>query len=333
MNRSTRNLLIFFAAAVLAAFAFIPTANAASFSVTHADLFGSLGSALASVSGMSAIGLSALGSIAPVTENHAATKFFRIALEGATTDGRVIERAWIEQAAKNYDPKTFTARINLEHIRGIVPDGPFKAYGDVIALEAREESDGKLGLYAQLAPTADLVSMTKAKQKCFTSCEFDPSFADTGEAYLVGLAVTDSPASLGNEVLTFAAKATVSPFAARKLSPQNLFTEATEANIEFETAKPGISLFNRVKELLTRKSATDDARFADVNLAVETIATHAQEQADSFSKQTQTVEQMLTQLGDLKTQFAELTAKLNLTSTTKERPAATGGDGNLVTDC
>ena len=45
----------------------------------------------------------------------AKSKYFRVATEGATTDGRVISRDWITQMAKNYSPKTYGARINLEH--------------------------------------------------------------------------------------------------------------------------------------------------------------------------------------------------------------------------
>ena len=31
------------------------------------------------------------------------SKFFRVATEGATTDGREIQRSWIEQMAKNFN--------------------------------------------------------------------------------------------------------------------------------------------------------------------------------------------------------------------------------------
>nr|VXZ92010.1 Phage capsid scaffolding protein (GPO) serine peptidase [Klebsiella pneumoniae] len=45
-------------------------------------------------------------------------KRFRIGVEGATTDGRNIERARLEQMAASYDPQVYTALINLEHIKG-----------------------------------------------------------------------------------------------------------------------------------------------------------------------------------------------------------------------
>lgn len=44
-------------------------------------------------------------------------KRFRIGVEGATTDGRTIERAWLEQMAASYNPQVYTALINLEHIK------------------------------------------------------------------------------------------------------------------------------------------------------------------------------------------------------------------------
>ena len=61
------------------------------------------------------------------------SKWFRIAVEGATTDGRKILREWISQMAQNYNRDVYGARVNLEHIKGYYPDSPFKRYGDVLA--------------------------------------------------------------------------------------------------------------------------------------------------------------------------------------------------------
>lgn len=122
---------------------------------------------------------------------------FRVATEGATTDGRTIQREWLVQAAKNYDPKTFTAHVNIEHIRSAYPDSTFRNYGKITAVEAKEE-DGKMRLYAEIEPLPDLVTATQAGQKLFTSIEINPKFADTDQAYLVGVAVMDNPVSLGS---------------------------------------------------------------------------------------------------------------------------------------
>jgi hypothetical protein len=261
--------------------------------------------------------------------------------------GRTIARAWITQMAKNYNPDVYGARINLEHLRGVLPDGPFKAYGDVTALEAREESGafaGKLGLYAQITPTDDLVALNKAGQKIYTSCEIDPAFADTNEAYLVGLAITDSPASLGTSVLSFAAglDAAESPFS----------TAAELVDLELEEAKaPAVSLFSRVAELLglvKDKGAADENRFADVTKAVETVATFAQGQAETITAQAATIADQGAQITEMNQSIAALTAaaekdreefaalKTQLSNTgdgQPARPATTGGDGVVKTDC
>ena len=87
----------------------------------------------------------------------------------------------------------------------MLPDGPFKAYGDVTALKTEKDDDGKLGLFAEIDPTDELKAIVEKRQKIYTSMEVDLDFADSGEAYLVGLAVTDSPASLGTSMLKFSA--------------------------------------------------------------------------------------------------------------------------------
>lgn len=123
-------------------------------------------------------------------------KRFRIGVEGATTDGREIQREWLEQMAASYNPAVYTALINLEHIKSYLPDSTFNRYGKVTALFAEEITEGplagKMALYADVEPTEPLVELVKKGQKLFTSMEVSPKFADTGKAYLVdGTAVKD----------------------------------------------------------------------------------------------------------------------------------------------
>ena len=66
------------------------------------------------------------------------TKPFLLATAGSTVDGRNIDDKMIDDMASSYDPKTYGARVNIEHFRGISPDGPFKAYGDVLELSVGE---------------------------------------------------------------------------------------------------------------------------------------------------------------------------------------------------
>ena len=66
------------------------------------------------------------------------TKFFRVAVSGKTVDGREITAEQIDQMASTYNPETYGARVNIEHIRGYMVDSEFKMYGDVIALKAED---------------------------------------------------------------------------------------------------------------------------------------------------------------------------------------------------
>ncbi|HRJ51269.1 MAG TPA: GPO family capsid scaffolding protein [Candidatus Thiothrix moscowensis] len=135
------------------------------------------------------------------------TDFIRAAVEGITADGREITASQIEQMAASYSQDTYNARIWPEHIRGIMPDGLFKALGDVVAAKAERikegELAGKMALYVQLEPHPDLITMVRSGQKVHLSIEMHPQFPNTNGAYLMGLGVTDSPASLGTGVMKF----------------------------------------------------------------------------------------------------------------------------------
>lgn len=265
------------------------------------------------------------------------SKFFRIAVEGATTDGRNIEANWITQMAKNFDPAKYGARIWMEHIRGTLPDSPFRAYGDVTALKAEETEIGgqkKLALFAQIEPTPDLVAMTKAKQKIYTSMEINQKFADTGEAYLVGLAVTDSPASLGTDILQFAAQnPSASPFTARKQNPENLFSAAMETVIEFDD---GDNKFSKaMKDILgkfKKKETADDDRFTEVTQAMSGIVDEVIKQTGTFASKNDVAEMQKQHkaLQDEFHAFKEMMDKEPANQTV--RPPATGG-GAQQTDC
>lgn len=272
------------------------------------------------------------------------SKWFRVAVEGATTDGRQIERQWLVDAAETYNPNTYAARVWVEHYRSVLPDSPFRAYGDVLAAKTEEvDVNGvkKLALFVQIEPTADLIAMNKARQKLYTSIEISPKFADTGRAYLDGLAVTDSPASLGTEMLTFSAQnPDASPLKARKSKPDNLFSELVEAQLEFdevvETPSVIDGLFSRVSDLLGRSKAKankDDAQFSELNDAVEALAGHAADQAKVVASADEALKSLQGKHEKLTTDFADLIKRLGNTQDHSQtnRPAATGGDGAVLT--
>ncbi|AJA73055.1 head scaffolding protein [Mannheimia phage vB_MhM_1127AP1] len=231
------------------------------------------------------------------------SKWFVVATEGATTDGREISREWLTQIEETYDPKNnYGARINLEHFRWrwFEKDDPHSySYGDVLAVKTEEREDGKLQLLAEIAPTEALVKLVKDKQKVYTSVEIDLNFADTGEAYLVGLAVTDTPASLGTEYLTFCAGATHNPLADRKQKPENLVSEAVEANLEFTAEPEKGAWLEKFKAMFTKAKTDNDGKFAEHEKAMELLA-------EQFSKVSTENDRLQTELSTLQIEFTEL---------------------------
>ena len=138
------------------------------------------------------------------------TKKFRIATAGATVDGRTIDAGMLTEMAEGYDPNTYGARLNIEHIRGLGTDGPFRAYGDVVELSVEEvdvrlhdKTEKRQALVGVFDISDDAKALNDAGQKVYPSIEIEPNFAGTGKAYLMGVALTDSPASVATEKMKF----------------------------------------------------------------------------------------------------------------------------------
>ncbi|WP_429035407.1 GPO family capsid scaffolding protein [Aeromonas media] len=273
----------------------------------------------------------------------AKSKFFRVAVEGGTTDGRAITREWLEQMAQRYNQSTYGARVNMEHIRGIDPNGLFKMYGDITAAKTEEvtiEGEQRLALFVQIDPTPELVELNKKRQKVFTSVEIHPNLNEKG-AYLMGLAITDSPASLGTDMLQFCAGAgDKSPLASRKQHKECLFTEALETVIEFESEQEkGPSLAERITALFSSHKKQSTADFSDVHQAVETVAkevtTLDADLQKKFTEQAQTLTELTNKQDATAKTLADLTAKLEgQEAFNQQRPPATGGDSaSIQTDC
>lgn len=182
------------------------------------------------------------------------SQLFRVFVEGETiSDGRKITAEMIDECVATFDVKTYTPRINIEHIAGYSPEPPFNGYGDVIAVEARDDEFKVAGenkklraLYAQVDANDQLVKLGKADQKPFPSVELTPSYAGSGKVGLVGLAFTDTPASIGTERLKFSSRA-----------PGTIFAHGTEAvAIEFEaTPAESISVADAISAGFSRAIA------------------------------------------------------------------------------
>ncbi|MFY2032108.1 GPO family capsid scaffolding protein [Achromobacter xylosoxidans] len=284
-------------------------------------------------------------------------RWFTVATEGQTTDGRNIRRTWLEEIAATYNREKYGARIWMEHIRGVVPESPFCAYGDVLAVRVEENDEGKLALQAQLDPTPALVSMTKGRQKIYTSIEIQEDFAGTGKCGLVGLGVTDSPASLGTSILEFAVKnPAANPLSGRKQAPGNLFSCALETPLNFDDeASPTLDTAATTKALQAfgafframlpsqapaAQPAPTTAAPVDITAATEAfnaleaaIKKTTGDLAAAVTKVTTEMEEFKKNAASAK-ELAELRAQLDKTpGNHSQRPPAAGGDGRLKTDC
>lgn len=248
------------------------------------------------------------------------SKFFRVAVAGSTTDGRVIEATWIQQMADSYDPNTYTALGNLEHYRGFSPSSEFGTYAKVTALKAEEvEINGtkKLALFAQVDAFEQLLELHQRGQKLFTSIEVNPNFADTGKAYLVGLAFTDTPASLGTQIMEFASKnPEANPFVSKKQDKDNLFTAAEEADLQFEDGQdaPAKGLFSKVLDWLKPQQEEQDNKnkdqFKEVSDSLEAIAKTFGESQTKLQKVETEFSELKTKHSKLEKDFTDLKAKL-----------------------
>ena len=270
------------------------------------------------------------------------SKFYRVATSGKTADGREISPEQIDQMAENYNPDTYGARIWMEHYRSIMPDGMFPAFGDVLALKAEDGEDGKRVLLAQIAPSADLIKINRSGQKVYSSIEINPNFSDTNEAYLMGLAVTDSPASIGTEMMQFCMK-NREDFKQGSELPNTTITDTIEGPaLEFTESETknddgeDSSWIKKFKNKLLKKDKKTETAFSEIQDALLDMA-DAVSELQNFSKgvsSAKDVDALNDQVTELKTKISEL-EKLSQqpAGDHTKRPPSDGSGDHTQTDC
>lgn len=265
-------------------------------------------------------------------------KFFRVAKAGMTVDGRKITKEQIEQMANSYDPAIYGARINTEHFLSIHPDGAFPPLGDVMAAKVEYDGDDTYLLCA-LAPNETAKRYNAEGKKIYTSIEMHPNFQDKGEAYLLGLALTDSPASTGTERLKFsihAAKTQTENDTVKVGSGlgDTMFTAFSHIDtLDLSVVENEKSdWLKKFKNILAGGEKTTDARFTACEKGmVEMAEAHAQNRSQTADQ----LEQLTQTVTVLKGELADLTTKLTQTPTTEhiDRQPATGTGDHMATDC
>lgn len=283
-------------------------------------------------------------------------KKFRVATSGATIDGREIKAEWLAQAAKNYNPDFYTARINCDHYSGwgLDKDGRFGSFGTVMAMTAEVNKAGKTELFAEIELNARGKAAIKDDQKVFTSIEVWPEFADTGEAYVSGLAMTDTPASLGTQRLTFSAQpadATVQApvFSAiaktghgaqafAQLHPVTLAESEGQNQPEAEQDITGIrAQFTSLRESFAAKFAGRDKSSKDMAIEVEkTLNALGNLTVSRLEVEATRADQLAEDFAALQAamagEFQQLKSSLEKQEGTPPRPTSIGGTGQTAYD-
>ena len=288
----------------------------------------------------------------PVLPGKRVVKRFRVAREGQTVDGRSLSQQQIIDMSETYDPVEYSARINCEHMSGYWRDiDAATALGDVIKLDHGMETFKPNGvdvqlmcLYATLSVLPVLVDANKEGKKIFTSIEFYPKFADTDRAYLVGLAVTDTPASRGVEPLKFnrnadalrtdindqelilMTKDKTNPVT-KNTDPADQPTPQNDNTQDLNNQSEGDGFLQKLSNMFASKKSGMSAQ--EQELVLESFK-KLNEKTDDVAKEN---EGLQTELSELKTAFEELKTQLSTqpsTNLTNIPPSA--GTGSQLTE-
>ena len=282
------------------------------------------------------------------------TKPFLLATAGSTVDGRNIDEQMLEQMASSYDPKTYAARLNIEHIRGISGQAPFRAFGDVLELSVGEtevnfngKTEKRKALFGTFDVTEEAKQLNEAGQKVYPSIEIEPNFAGKGFAYLMGCALTDSPASIATDRLQFARHLPGTIVLARGADGQPSEPLALEF-AESADGNGGEGFLNKLGTLL-------DGFAVKFGGAPKVDEKKDDKQADPATFDFTAMRSLFEQLGEsfntaigelrgeMRTEIDQLSVKLKSVETAIEttpdpnhnrRPPATGANGGIaLTDC
>ncbi|EEY6114337.1 GPO family capsid scaffolding protein [Escherichia coli] len=274
-------------------------------------------------------------------EKKTSRKKFRVAVSGSTVDGREISPVHLREAAENFNPDVYAARVNVEHYLSPCPSSEFSAMGDVTALSTEDITEGPLAgrtaLYAEIEPTERMKQLVADGKKIYSSIELHPQFSVNGRAYLVGLAMTDTPASLGTERLKFTAQQRQAVMTFNSVQGEApLISEAIESEIiemAEQRQEEGTQWFNRVMGIIGRGRKADDASFSRIQEAVEGVATSQADIIDRFNALETRHQQDSQKITSLSTELAALKEKLRTQDgDPQNRFTATGAASDQLAD-
>ena len=225
------------------------------------------------------------------------------ATEGATVDGRIISKEWINQMAASYSVDEYTALIWPEHFRSSWGPSEGKNWGTVDEVKAAKQG-GKLRLFVKITANDYLLNANKDGQKLFMSIEPNPDYKSEGRCYLQGLAVTDSPASSGTSRLKFSIgdnEADHEYSQLETLQHSDFITTNSEPklNITADEQAQGLKILSQFFNLFSGKQKPADQQD---KITITEEDTMKQEQFDALMGKFEGIEAKVT---DLETKFSK----------------------------
>ncbi len=267
------------------------------------------------------------------------SKFFRAFVEGQTiSDGREVTAEMIDNVVATFHVETYAPQCNLEHISGYSPLPPFNNHGTVIAVKSQIDdiviagnTEKRKALYVQVEASDDLVDLAKREQKPFPSVELTPNYAGTGKDGLIGLAFTDTPASIATQRLNFS-----------RVNGNLVFTSNERAALAFDAKSPdatslgeaiaaGISkalgpLFKRSEPEKPKDEPKQQPANDNIDIAAFSTAIGGQIAA--------AVQPIAAAQASFQTELTALKTQLSNTEQPRfDRQPSTGGGNEIVTDC
>ncbi|MCY4641089.1 MAG: GPO family capsid scaffolding protein, partial [Gammaproteobacteria bacterium] len=170
-----------------------------------------------------------------------------------------------------------------------------------------------------------LIEMNANGQRLHTSMELEPDFAGTGKAYLMGLAVTDEPASLGTSQLQlFKNSSRKNQYPVLISEPTEIlqFTDTEQTAEQSSNQKYDESFFQWFKKRLSKELKKPNDPLEDDYMTEEQFKTLK----DQGEKQAEAVEKLTNLLED-KFANATFTAK---PETGKETTGESGEEGKIL---
>lgn len=195
------------------------------------------------------------------------TDWLTIGTSGPTVDGRKISEQMLLEAAETYDPDEYQAVISSDHLLWW-----YGNFGEVSRVRHSTDKKGRTVLQAKIHPNQRLIEMNNQGQRLHTSMELTDDFAGTGKAYLMGLAVTDEPASLGTSALHFSKQSLNSSNSSKKEPCPVLISQQSESINYSSSAQPEFDdpdkepFFERLKQRLLRELKQSDPEKNDMNV-------------------------------------------------------------------